>query len=209
MSNKTQSTILNFRLILLFALTAYEILSIIVITKFSESCNIPGFNGQCDFSVLYGILLSVNGATFVIVNLISGKLASSDSFTKFAVPGVLLLGSGLLLWSIPVTLSYSWFVYLLAAILLSTGVGLCRIFVYNSGYKLTEKSTFVEVVSSSDAIARLWQSFVSFSVIGLSGLLPVSYVVIIGGILSAIAIFPARTIIATLQPGESKQDVIS
>lgn len=197
-TNPAQRNLLYFRLILLFALSSYDVVVASVLTNFAKQLdyyNLPQF---INFSFLLGIVSSVGAGAIILSSLYMKNRYSSDNLKIPFLRGVQFLAIGFLLWAIPVSLSFSWIFYLIGSAVLSAGLGFARVGVHTAGLELTKEEVYVEVVSSADALSRLWQGTISSVMVGMISLFPIPYIVIIGSTIVWMGIFPSNKILTLM-----------
>ena len=190
---------LMFRFILLFSLSAFSVIQIITVTRFSNNSSLYGLPSFVTFSFALGALSSVGSLGSIVVSYLIKNRYKIHNLRPAFVNGIILLSLGFAFWMTPVQYKYSWLLYLLGTFFLFSGLTFSRIGLHTAGLELTEKNIFIEIVSSSDALARLWQAFISYAVIGLFELIPLFVLVGFSTLFISLAIFPAIKIIKLLK----------
>lgn len=202
-----QRNLLTFRLLLLLSLSIYDVLVTMVITNFAKNIAYYGFPKVFTFSLLLGLFSSFTAIATMLASLCTQQL-SSDKIELCAKLGLMFLISGLMFWACPISFKYCWIIFIFGTFLIGFGLSFSRFFLYTAGYELTEKSLFVQIVSSSDAIARLWQSCISTATITISTLLPVGGVIIASCFVMSFAIVPIKKLISTLNDRSNRLDTL-
>jgi len=164
---KKQRNLLFLRFILLFSLSSFDVLKMTFITKMADNIayyQVPKF---VNFGFILGLFSACGALAMFFSSLFIRKQFSLKHLNYTLKVGIAGLALGLLMWIIPLDFHFCWIFYLVGCCLLSMGLSFSKVGIHTYGYELTDKSVFVEVVSSADALSRLWQSIVTAGCAGI------------------------------------------
>lgn len=195
---KTQSSLLLFRLFLLFSLSSYDVIKMAVLTNFFNHISDYHLPPFITFSFALGLISTVGSSVSIIASLYCGRHYTYKNIQMPFYIGSLLLGLGILCWSAPMTFKFCWVIYLVGTGLLYVGLSFARVAVHSVGLEITDKDIYIEVTSSSDAISRLWQSGVSSFMVAILSIFTLPAIAVVSGIVGGMAIYPARILLNAL-----------
>ena len=164
-NNKVQKNILFFRLSIITSMVAYEIISTYILTdNYKELISHINISYISSYSAVVALFSSMSTFSLLVGSLIAGKLFKIESINKSFILGAILISSGCLIWSVPLTHSLV-LSYLSGTFIIYLGLSLLKISLYSSGQELTEKSKFSEIIATSDMLSRSYQSLLGFVIV--------------------------------------------
>lgn len=192
-----QRNLLTLRLLLLFALSVYDVVVTMLITHLAKTTIPDSPLPFLSFSSVLGCFSALTAVATTLASLCTQRFSRKHLLTS-AYWGLFCLMLGLLLWATPTTWSYCWESFILGTLAIGFGLSFSRFFLYTAGFELTEQHVFVQIVSSADAMARLWQSCIATATIALSACLPLSSLMLASCGLMAFAMLPIKNLIRSI-----------
>lgn len=152
-SNSIQRNILYFRLVILSTLALYDLAYVYQITTFANHDT-----NFLNYENLIGLFSMLGSIGITLGAVISYNIFTIKKINQMFHYGVFCTFLGCLIWaSSPLSGVYLLLIYSMGTLFIFIGISFLRISLTTSGQELTDKKNFVKIVSSADALARMWQ----------------------------------------------------